>query len=525
MSDSPQSAGATAVPFAAPSPPVEPATQKGSTYGQILRSTALVGGSQVVSVGIGIVRTKAMAVLLGPAGFGLMGLFSSISDLTQAVAGLGINNSGVRQMAEAAGSGDTEWLARTATVLRRAAVGIGLLGAIILLILSGPISQLTFGGLDRRAGVALLAAAVFLQLMAAGQGALIQGMRRIGDMARMNVIGAVSGALASIVLIYFFREDGVVPALIAVAGMALFSSWWFSRKIQVERPKLSLPQIRHEMRGLLGLGFAFMASGLMTMGSAYVIRIIISNQLGLSATGLYQAAWTLGGLYVGLVLQAMGADFYPRLTAVAHDHPRCNELVNEQAHVNLLLAGPGVMGTLVFAPIVLNMFYAPQFAQAVDTLRWICLGIAMRVIGWPLGYILIAKGEKRLFFLSDLFWTVAHLGLAWTLVGRFGLAGAGMAFFGAYLLHAGLNYMLVRRLSQFRWTSANFRLGAFFATAVSVALSLCLALPATEGIAVGSVLAGFVAVYSLNRIRKLAGPLVLPSPLHSGLTKLFGSVR
>ena len=61
---------------------------KGS-YGQILKSSALVGGSQALNLGIGIVRTKAMALLLGPAGFGLFGLYGSIADLTQNFAGLG----------------------------------------------------------------------------------------------------------------------------------------------------------------------------------------------------------------------------------------------------------------------------------------------------------------------------------------------------------------------------------------------------------------------------------------------------
>ena len=44
-----------------------------------------------------------MALLLGPAGFGLMGLYTSILALTQAIAGMGINQSGVRQIAEAVG--------------------------------------------------------------------------------------------------------------------------------------------------------------------------------------------------------------------------------------------------------------------------------------------------------------------------------------------------------------------------------------------------------------------------------------
>src|SRR5450759_3758202 len=102
-----------------PPPPVAPvAKAEKDTYGQILKSTALVGGSSVINIAIGIIRTKAIAVLLGPAGFGLAGLYGSVSNLTQSVAGMGINSSGVRQIAEAVGSGDTERIARTAVVLR-----------------------------------------------------------------------------------------------------------------------------------------------------------------------------------------------------------------------------------------------------------------------------------------------------------------------------------------------------------------------------------------------------------------------
>ena len=95
------------------------ATPEKHTYGQILKSSAMIGGSSVLNIGIGIVRTKAMALFLGPAGFGLMGLYGSIADLAQSIAGMGINSSGVRQIAEAVGSDDTQRISRTVAVLRR----------------------------------------------------------------------------------------------------------------------------------------------------------------------------------------------------------------------------------------------------------------------------------------------------------------------------------------------------------------------------------------------------------------------
>ena len=159
----------------------------------------------------------------------------------------------------------------------------------------------------------------------------------------MNVLGAFYSTVISIPLIYFFGTDGVVASLVAVAAAMFVTSWWYSRKIRIRSVPLSLRQFRTETVSLLRLGFIFMISGVLTFGSAYAIRIIVLNENGFHAAGLYQAAWALGGLYAGFVLQAMGTDFYPRLTAVADDDAECNRLINEQTQVSILLAGPGLL--------------------------------------------------------------------------------------------------------------------------------------------------------------------------------------
>src|SRR5690606_7108023 len=115
------------------------ATAPKHSYGQILRSSATIGGASAVNVAIGIVRTKAMALLLGPAGIGLLGLYGLIADLTRSIAGVGINSSGVRQIAEAAGTGDADRIARSITALRRVSVVLGILGAVLLVTFSGPV--------------------------------------------------------------------------------------------------------------------------------------------------------------------------------------------------------------------------------------------------------------------------------------------------------------------------------------------------------------------------------------------------
>jgi antigen flippase len=494
-------------------PAAQIAKAEKNTYGQILKSTALVGGSSVINVAIGIIRTKAMAVLLGPAGLGLVGLYGSVANLTQSVAGMGINTSGVRQIAEAVGSGDTERIARTALVLRRVSILVGLLGAILLLVFSAQVSTVTFGSKQNAAAVSLLSVAVFFTLVSNGQGALIQGMRRISDLAKMGVLGALFGTVITIPLVYFFREQGVVPALVSVAAMSLVSSWWYSRKVQLETVPMTASQSGQEAAALLKLGFAFTTSGLMTMGSAYIIRITVLHKLGLEATGIYQSAWTLGGLYVAFILQAMGADFYPRLTASAKDNTACNRLVNEQARVSLLLAGPGVIATLTFAPLVIALFYSANFGSAVGILRWICLGTILQVISWPMGFIIVAKGEKGLFLFSEVAWTVVHLGLAWICLERFGVNGAGIAFFGSYVFHVALNYLIVRRLSGFCWSTENLQTGVVFLALIAVAFCGLYVLPFLWAACVGTLAAVLSGAHSIRVLLTLVSLDRIPLPM------------
>src|SRR5215475_5082756 len=113
-----------------------PGSQKSNSYGEILKSSILVGGSSVVNVAFGIVRNKVMALLLGPAGFGLVGLYVAVADLAQSIVGLGINSSGVRQIAEAVATGDSDRIGRTITVLRRMSIMLALLGTIAMVAFS-----------------------------------------------------------------------------------------------------------------------------------------------------------------------------------------------------------------------------------------------------------------------------------------------------------------------------------------------------------------------------------------------------
>ena len=79
----------------------EQQNKSGTSYGNIFKTTFLFGFVQIFRAVIAIVKNKLVAILIGPEGMGLLGIFNSTVQMIQTGAGLGINQSAVRDVAEA----------------------------------------------------------------------------------------------------------------------------------------------------------------------------------------------------------------------------------------------------------------------------------------------------------------------------------------------------------------------------------------------------------------------------------------
>jgi antigen flippase len=436
-----------------PTEEVPPPTVTEYSYGQILRSSSIIGGAQLINMVIGLVRTKLVAILIGPSGIGLLGIFQSITGLASTVAGLGIQTSGVRDMAKFHGAEDHLGVARTVTTLQRVSWFTGVAGMLLLMLLAPQISVISFGSHDYTWSIIALGVTVLLANVAGGQGAVIQGTRRIGDLARISILSAPFGTLIAVGFYAWLGVDGIVPSLVVMSIVSLGISTYYARKINITKVKTSWQDSWKQSGTMIKFGLSMVASGVVGAVVTYLTRVLIIREFDLTAAGIFTAAFSLSGMFVQFVLGAMGADFYPRLTAISHDHPRMNQLINEQTEIGLLLAFPGLLGTLVLAPYALTVFYTKEFASAGDMLTWFIIGCMGRVVSWPLGFSLLAKGQGGLFMATETVFQILHLGLIWIGIRTVGLVGASVAFAILYLSYTIGMIFLTRQTIGFAWST------------------------------------------------------------------------
>ena len=99
-----------------------------SSYRQIMKATSLFGGVQVFNIVISIIKSKAVAVLLGPAGMGISGLLMSAIGLVSTITNFRLGNSATKDIAAAHATGNQSQIAKVIGVLRRLVWITGLLG-------------------------------------------------------------------------------------------------------------------------------------------------------------------------------------------------------------------------------------------------------------------------------------------------------------------------------------------------------------------------------------------------------------
>jgi PST family polysaccharide transporter len=316
----------------------------------------------------------------------------------------------------------------------------------------------------------------------------------------------------------------VAYVLIVPLASFVLGHVYVSRLPKARTETVSLPELTREWKMLLRLGIAMVGAGLVQQLAQLWIRIDVAKVLGAQSLGQYQAAWIISMQYVSFVLMAMGTDYYPRLTGVIHDHKAAGRLVNEQTEVATLLSAPVFIAMMAVAPWVIHLLYAASFTPAIEILRWQVLGDVLKVVSWPLGFLIVAAGDGKTYFSTETFTWLVPTGLITGLAPDVGLQITGIAYLAMYALYLPLVYWLAWRRIGFRW-SRSVLIMSVVTLAICVGVDIFTALT-RWGMLVGCVAAVAFAVYSLGRITHmsdLGGPAGRIGAMARRLTARIGA--
>lgn len=425
--------------------------KKTSSYNQILKSTSIFGGSQIVTILLGIVRTKIVAILLGPAGLGIIGVFQSIIDLMRSGYGFGIDTAAVRDVAAANIENDGDKLNKTVSLFNKLFYLSAFVGAIGCIVFCYPISIWAFGESTYSIHIALLSLAVFFTILTVGRSSILQGMRRIGDMAKSSIIGSVLSLLITIPLYYFWKIDGIIPYFILINILTFICANIYYKRLHFKTTYISYKAACKIGTNVLKFGFYVVVAGLIGTFTMFLLRGLIIKNIDLDAAGLFQSAWTITSVYLALILRSMGSDFFPRLSAIADDNKLVKGLVNEQSYITLLIASPIIVGMILFSDVAISILYSSKFSHAGSLLQWQLVGTFLKVLSWPIAFIMLAKNKGLLFLITEILFYGVYILICHFMIDTYGLDITGIGYLIAYMVYLPSVFIAGKYISGFGW--------------------------------------------------------------------------
>ena len=408
-----------------------------------LKATAVVGLGSMVALALSVLTAKVYALLVGPAGVGLLALMHSVLVVGVMIASGGLAASAVRAIAAAPQS-------HLRALTERATVLVGLIGgsasAVILILLREPFARLVLGSESRSGMVVLLALALLLSTVAAVQVALLTGLHRVRSVVLVNLGTSLAAAVVGIGLIALFGDAGLAPVILITAVVHLALSAGALRQPGGARDlKASAGQVRKRSRDLLLGGMPVAFGQLAGSGTVYLVPVIVLQVLTTTDVGFYRAAAAISVGYLTFFLAALSQDYYPRLSQTT-DPDATRELVERRMRLLMSLGVPLIMALLAAGPWLVVILYTQEFTPASDVLRWQLVGDLLRLPAWVLVYVLLARERPLPYVAAETVGGVSLFVATFLGLSYFGLTGAGVGYAVAQLIYLGVTLAMVWRL-------------------------------------------------------------------------------
>ena len=474
--------------------------KQGNISRMAMKAMGLFGGVQVMGILCSIIRTKLVALWIGPVGIGLFGLFNNALEMISTGTNLGIRSSSVRDISQALASHDKGLVARMITVVRKWSLWLGLAGALLTLAMAPALSQLTFGDNTHIWGFVALSIAVLLQALTNGEYAVLQGTARLKRLASVTLWGTIVGLAVSVPLFYLLRERSILPSIIAYAvALAAFAYIFRNREYPTEAVN------RHETfdmgKGFVKLGIYMTLGNFASILASYAFNAWLNIHAGTDQVGFYQAGYTLINKYTGLILTALGMEYYPRLSQVADSRLRLRAFVSQEINVAISVMAPVVALFILLRELVVWILYTPEFNVILTFVSWGMIGTVLRTLSWCLAFTILAKGDGKTYLWTEVASAVINLVLNIVFYQWWGLTGLGIAFLVSYLLYTIIVAAVYYGKYHLSVTRASFY-NLLWTLAVAAAVMVCMEtklLPLAIGITVVSVIIGVRQVIALWR--------------------------
>ena len=371
-------------------------------YKSTIKSNSLFGGIKIFQILVMLLRTKIVAIILGPAGMGMQSLFASTLDSIQQFTTFGIFQSSVRDISQSNNS-QIEEKNKIVRVVMTLVLLVGVFGFLMCFSFSRVLSNLVFGGKDQTIAFIIISVSLIFLALSNGYIAIFQGLRKLSELARGSLIGAIVSILISTPL-YIIWGIQAIPYAIVIGYVAVFFVYrYYAKKVPLLKAIqfASYGDILNKGIPIVKLGSVLMLSnGIMTLFTL-ALNTYINRRGGTFEVGYFSAALTCTYGNIIILTSILSSDYYPRLAASLGDQNILSKIINQQSELIILIVAPIICLIIPFAYYVVVVLFSKEFTVIIPMIQLMAISLIFKVIWHALSFIILAYGDRKTYLIYD----------------------------------------------------------------------------------------------------------------------------
>lgn len=406
---------------------------------RIVKSLGVFGGVQTAGVICSVLRAKLVSVWLGAAGVGLFGIFNTAIEMVATLTQLDIKRSAIRELSQSAGN-QQKRDGIIASILRISWI-LGIAGAVLMLIFAPVLSFLSFGDTQATIPFRILAIAVFLSSVQNGWLCITQGTGYLNSFAKAQLCGILAGFTLSVPLFYWLRMDSIVPSILAYSASTALFAWLYTPK-RATFFKQTLKESFSIGKNFIVLGLYMTLSSFVTLAASFIFMSWLNKNASASEAGYFNAGFTLVNRYAGIILAGIAAEYYPRLASIANDKKKVSNHCSAEIDIILRVLLPIALLFVSLSTPIVTLLYSPEFNVTAQFVAIASIGAVLRGVSWCIAFIILARGDGKIYLLSETLSAIAYVGLNILFYNSAGIAGLGISYCIWYLVYTATVYLI-----------------------------------------------------------------------------------
>lgn len=417
------------------------------------RTSAAIWGSAAGLLGVGaaLIRSKVVAVRLGPEGSGLTAEALQYATLALTPATLALGPAFLRALATSPRRGP---IINQAFALYLLLSAIGVVASVSLVLLTA--EQIL---------PSVLIVALIWMLFQNAMGLATQPLLASDRFKSLGIVNIVSAVLVTsgvaVGLLFGGVFEQLAGAAVGAAGAYLIAIW-VARGASEGIPRPNQLPTRTFFREAIKTGATGLIAGLAMQGALIATRTAALDAGGPALVGQFQAAWAISTTYFGLLLGGMLGYSFPRFAAASGS----GELEAEMNDA-LRFCGKVVPPLLILAVVLrretIHVLYDDRFSVAAEILGYQLAGDVLKATSWVLAGPLLVRAQLRAYLVTETVAAISLAALSVVFTRLWGPTGLGLAYLVTYGIYAVVVAVAISRTFGTRTFGKELLFSALFA--------------------------------------------------------------